>query len=151
MAVRCPASTVSFFFSIKYSWGCLKSVFFFNKIRQEKIIKWKYEIRCNLVIYFYKIPFYWLELVVGIDVFAWLRSVRKFLFCCRCGVSLTNSELDRVWVRLNVSNDGMYSYKSLIKAFAHKQTGQDVRREQTDSESRPALGLSTNGCYYVVD
>lgn len=83
--------------------------------------------------------------------FAWSRSVRKFLFCCRCGVSLTNSELDRVWVRLNVSNDGMYSYKSLIKAFAHKQTGQDVRREQTDSESRPALGPSTNGCYYMVD
>lgn len=83
--------------------------------------------------------------------FAWSRSVRKFLFCCRCGVSLTNSELDRVWVRLNVSNDGMYSYKSLIKAFAHKQTGQDVRREQTDSESRPALGPSTSGCYYMVD
>lgn len=56
-----------------------------------------------------------------------------------CGVSLTNSELDRVWVRLNVSNDGMYSYKSLIKAFAHKQTGQDVRREQTDSDTRELI------------
>lgn len=56
-----------------------------------------------------------------------------------CGVSLTNSELDRVWVRLNVSNDGMYSYKSLIKAFAHKQTGQDVRREQTDSDTREMI------------
>lgn len=56
-----------------------------------------------------------------------------------CGVSLTNSELDRVWVRLNVSNDGMYSYKSLIKAFAHKQTGQDIRREQTDSDTRELI------------
>lgn len=56
-----------------------------------------------------------------------------------CGVSLTNSELDRVWVRLNVSNDGMYSYKSLIKAFTHKQTGQDVRREQTDSDARELI------------
>ncbi|XP_052690890.1 EF-hand calcium-binding domain-containing protein 6-like isoform X5 [Crassostrea angulata] len=56
-----------------------------------------------------------------------------------CGVSLTNSELDRVWVRLNVSNDGMYSYKSLIKAFAQKQTGQDVRREQTDSDTRELI------------
>lgn len=56
-----------------------------------------------------------------------------------CGVSLTNSELDRVWVRLNVSNDGMYSYKSLIKAFAHKQTGQDVRMEQTDSDTRELI------------
>lgn len=56
-----------------------------------------------------------------------------------CGVSLTNSELDRIWVRLNVSNDGMYSYKSLIKAFAHKQTGQDVRREQTDSDTRELI------------
>lgn len=56
-----------------------------------------------------------------------------------CGVSLTNAELDRVWVRLNVSNDGMYSYKSLIKAFAHKQTGQDVRREQTDSDTRELI------------
>lgn len=56
-----------------------------------------------------------------------------------CGVSLTNSELDRVWVRLNVSNDGMYSYKSLIKAFAHKQTGQDIRMEQTDSDTRELI------------
>nr|XP_022293404.1 EF-hand calcium-binding domain-containing protein 6-like isoform X2 [Crassostrea virginica] len=56
-----------------------------------------------------------------------------------CGVNLTNSELDRVWVRLNVANDGMYSYKSLIRAFAQNKSGQEVRKEPVDNDTRELI------------
>ncbi|XP_061176941.1 EF-hand calcium-binding domain-containing protein 6-like [Saccostrea echinata] len=56
------------------------------------------------------------------------------------GVNLTNSELDRVWARLNISADGMYSYKSLIKAFAQNRASQDMKRDQTDvSDTRELI------------
>ncbi|XP_048768319.2 EF-hand calcium-binding domain-containing protein 6-like isoform X3 [Ostrea edulis] len=55
------------------------------------------------------------------------------------GVSLTNSELDRVWARLNVSSDGMYSYKSLIMAFAQNRLGQEVRREQNSGDTKELI------------
>ncbi|XP_062588378.1 EF-hand calcium-binding domain-containing protein 6-like isoform X3 [Saccostrea cucullata] len=50
------------------------------------------------------------------------------------GVNLTNSELDRVWARLNISADGMYSYKSLIKAFAQNRVSQsqEMKRDQSN-------------------
>ncbi|XP_021340302.1 EF-hand calcium-binding domain-containing protein 6-like isoform X3 [Mizuhopecten yessoensis] len=46
-----------------------------------------------------------------------------------CGLTLTQPEMDKMWLSLNVADDGMYSYNSLLKNFVNLKSTTAERKE----------------------
>ncbi|XP_069136639.1 EF-hand calcium-binding domain-containing protein 6-like isoform X4 [Argopecten irradians] len=66
-----------------------------------------------------------------------------------CGLTLTQPEMDKMWMSLNVADDGMYSYSSLLKNFVNfksstaekKETIQQTTGSVSDPNSMTEKGL----------
>ncbi|XP_069136667.1 EF-hand calcium-binding domain-containing protein 6-like isoform X9 [Argopecten irradians] len=46
-----------------------------------------------------------------------------------CGLTLTQPEMDKMWMSLNVADDGMYSYSSLLKNFVNFKSSTAEKKE----------------------
>ncbi|XP_033740340.1 EF-hand calcium-binding domain-containing protein 6-like isoform X2 [Pecten maximus] len=46
-----------------------------------------------------------------------------------CGLTLTQPEMDKMWLSLNVAEDGMYSYNSLLKNFVNFKSSTAEKKE----------------------
>ncbi|XP_060080227.1 uncharacterized protein LOC132559610 [Ylistrum balloti] len=72
-----------------------------------------------------------------------MGRMSKWQFCALlklCGLTLTQPEMDKLWVSLNVADDGMYSYSSLLKNFVDFKSSTSEKKETvTQSDNTKEL------------